>query len=265
MKKLVSLTLIVMLSGIYSAVNAAPVGNIAQPAIMKSLVISGEGENSIGIIAAGEADIGFDRKIKDADGDVEISAYTSKLGVTVANKATLYCLLGAGSAKESATISGSKIEVETETGFLWGIGANIIAYEKEIQGFGDGVLRLGGDIKYRSCNPDIDEFTIDGTTYSLDALGVTNANAEYGEFQVALAASYQMDSFVPYLGVKFATLDGEVKGTYSGTEYKLDYEEDENVGMFAGFDFLINDSIALNFEGRFIDEEAISVGGTIRF
>lgn len=243
-------------------VYAAPVGNIAQPAMLKSLIISGEGENTIGIIAVGEADLVFDRKIKDAEGDVEINIYSSKLGVVINNKAMLYIILGGGTTKESATILGSNVVIETEAGFVWGLGANFIAYEKE---FENGILRLGGDIKYRAINSDIEDITIDGVTYSLGAAGITNANAEHGEFQIALGASYQINKFFPYAGIKFATLNGEVKGTYSGSEYKIDYEEDENFGMFAGFDYVITDFIALNFEGRFIDEEAISVGGTIRF
>ena len=259
------MTLIVMLSGIYSIVNAAPVGNIAQPAIMKSLIISGEDETPIGIIAAGEADIGFDRKIKDAYGDVEFNAYSTKLGLTFSDKATVYCLLGAANASQELTVLGSQVKWETDTAFLWGLGASVIAHEREIDGFGNGTLRVGGDIKYRRAEPDVDKITIDGTVYDIPNSAVTSASVEYGEFQVALGLSYQLGNFIPYAGVKFAALDGDQKATVSGTVYEEDYEEDNSVGMFAGFDYMITDSIALNFEGRFIDEEAISVGGTIRF
>jgi len=266
MKKMYVLGISMIFLTIFSVVvNAAPVGNIAAPAIMKSLLLTGDDEVKLGIIAAGEGDIVFDRKIKDEYGDVELSFYGSKIGVSLFDKAIIYGLVGAGSAQEEIDISGTKVEFETETDFAWGVGASVIAYETKIDGFGNGILRVGGDIKYRSAEPSVDKVTIGSVVYDLPNALITDSSVEYNEFQTALGLSYQLDKFIPYMGVKFCGLDGDVKATLSGTEYKDSFEEEESVGMFVGTDILIGDSISLNVEGRFIDEEAISFGASIRF
>jgi len=263
LRRLFLLISVVVLSSACVA-NAAPVGNIAAPAISKSLFLTTGDGSAVGFISGFDANLIFDRKIENTD-KAELNFYTGKLGMTVKDKALFYVLLGGADGKFTYNVSGSKIELETDTAFSWGVGATVILLEKEVNGFGNGILRFGGDLKYRYSEPDINANNVVVDGVKRDISSVANSSVEYGEFQGAIGVSYQINKFVPYMGVKFTKLTGEEKITVSGTEYKQDYDADDAVGMFVGADILITDSIALHVEGSLIDEEAITIGGTIRF
>jgi len=274
MFKKVILTLgIILLSGACVA-NAAPVGNIAAPAIYKNLFLTNDDEDAIGYVAGFDANMVSDRKIKDSTGDTELNVYAAKLGLIFRDgdicegkcKVLLYGLLGTAEGEaDYGNILGSQVKYETESAFMWGVGATAIVYETQIEGYGDGILRLGGDIKYRYSNPGLDKIVIDGVSYEAGDIAVTDASISYGELQGAIGVSYQVKSFVPYLGVKFSKLDGEEEATVLGTKYEEDFEADKAVGMFVGADILLGDSLSFRVEGSLIDEEAITVGGTVRF
>lgn len=244
--------------------HAAPVGNIAAPAISESLFLTTEDDGAVGFIAGFDVNMISDRKIKDID-DADLNFYTSKLGITINDRVLVYTLLGGANGEAEETILGVKVKYETETAFTWGVGATVILLETEVDGFGDGILRFGGDIKYRHTELDLDKIIIAGTSYTPSDVAITDASFEYGEFQGAIGVSYQVKSFVPYMGVKFTSLDGETKATLLGTEYKSDFDAEESVGMFVGADILLTDSIAFHVEGSLLDEEAVTVGGTIQF
>lgn len=238
---------------------AAPVGNIADPAVLSKGLITEEGE--VGFIAGTEIDITFDRKFKNQAADTEFNFYGAKIGATIGDKALVYALLGAGDASQEFSILGTTVKWETETDFIWGVGATAIVYEQEMEG---NTLRIGIDGRYRRADLEIDKVVIGGTSYSLSDLD-TAVDYELNEWQVALALSYQISNFIPYVGVKYSDVDGEEKATLSGTVYKADVEADDNFGIFVGSSFVINDMASINVEGRFLDEEALTIGANIRF
>lgn len=259
MKTTFKVILLVAVLGLYPfQAESAPVGNIASPAMGK------DNGRSFRLIGGFESDIIFDRKVKDMDG-VDLNFYMGKLGISFNDRFLAYALLGSGSGNAEYTTSGSKVEYDTDSAFAWGIGAKAIFYETELSGFGNGILRFGGDIKYRYVEPDVSKVTIDGVVYDIPNADITDAVIEYGEFQGAIGLSYQINKFIPYMGVKFSSLSGDSKSTILGTEYKEDYEADNTVGMFLGADLVLADALSFNVEGRFIDEEAVNVGATIRF
>ena len=262
MKRFVGLAICLLFIASTTLVYAAPVGNISTPAVLKKGLIMQDQQQEYGIIVASENDIVFDRNIKDQLGDTELNFYGAKTGVIVNDKALIYALLGAGNMSEKFTILGSSLKYETETGFVWGVGGSLIAYEKKID---NNILRIGIDGRYRRIDLDIEEVTIDGTKYKLSDAGLTGVVYELNEWQVALALSYQVGSFVPYVGVKYSDIDGDAKATESGTEFSADMEANDNVGIFIGTDVVIADSASINIEGRFIDEEALTIGAAIRF
>ena len=80
-----------------------------------------------------------------------------------------------------------------------------------------------------------------------------------------MAVSYEYKQIVPYAGIKYSDVSGEAEAQIIGRKYKLDFDNENNVGIFAGGDITINDSFTANIEGRFIDETALSLAGTLRF
>jgi len=85
------------------------------------------------------------------------------------------------------------------------------------------------------------------------------------EWQIACLLGRKLGNFTPYLGVKYSDL--RVKTRWAGVdEGKWEkYKAKDHWGVILGTDYKLSKSWALNFETRFIDETAISFGGTYRF
>lgn len=252
---------------IFSAVlaYAAPVGNIATAkALKKGLVIKDE-ESQFGIAIGPEIDIIFDRNLKDQVEDPGYQFFGGRAGLIVGNKAIIYGLWGVGDAEYEFEISNNEVEWRTETDLVWGAGGTLIVYENEVSVRGEGMLRLGIDGQYRSSDLDIDKVVFGGVNYNPSDAALSGVKFDHKEWQVALEVSYQADRIIPYGGVKYSDIDGKAAATISGREYSRDFEPEQNIGIFAGVDFLITDTVSVYAEGRFIDETAFSAGGTIRF
>ena len=148
------------------------------------------------------------------------------------------------------TFSG-KIEPEGDYGFTYGFGMKA---KKEFET--DWIL--GCDVCYFRHENDFDgtnSWNINNVPYTESVSG----SATFGEWDVAPYVAKRMGDFVPYLGVKYS----DVK-----TKYNLEWEEgdsdickfssENNVGMFLGTDWELNDTWSLNLEGEFINEKAVS-------
>jgi len=257
MKKFIFFGLLFLLLTIVSNLSlAAPVGNPASPKLLTGKWVDSE---DYSIKAGAEADIVLDGKLKEMD-DVESSFYLGKLSVTLANKVDLYGMLGAAYGEYEETYGSDIVKYETETDIAWGIGSTVLLYES------DNGIMVGMDTKYRSLEADLDKIIVNGTTYDIPSGDVTDASIEYMDWQVALGAAYALDMFVPYGGVKYSDVDAKLKTTVSGTTYESDsVEREDNFGIFVGCDILPLENLSLNVEGRFIDEEAVNFGGTLKF
>ncbi len=88
----------------------------------------------------------------------------------------------------------------------------------------------------------------------------------FQEWHVAPYIAKKLGNFVPYLGVKYSDLRTKFKVTWEDEEVQTwKIEADDNIGVFLGTDYKVNDIWSLNLEGRFIDETAMSFGTTYRF
>lgn len=246
-------------------VYAAPVGNVAKANILKKGLIIKDEASKFGVAIEPEVDIVFDRNLEDQAGDTKYGFYGGKTGLIFGNRAVLYGICGAANAEQKFRISGREIEWETETDLVWGAGATLIIYEKEIDIREKGILTIGIDGRYRRSDLDTDKIIVDGTNYNLPDATISGTKFDSSEWQVALGVSYQMDKLIPYAGVKYSDIRGKAETTISATEYSRDFETEHKTGIFAGCDILITDSVSAYAEGRFIDETALSAGATIRF
>jgi hypothetical protein len=251
-----------------TAVIAAPVGNIARPAMLKSAWIAKAGDDvQIGVTAEGEFDLTFDRNVDGSNDEMELWFTGGKLGLIYMDKFMVDGFLGSAYYEEEDQSQGSTFKVESELDFAWGVGVTLIIYEDTIIQLNDGILRIGASGRYRQTELDIDKVIVDGTEYSLPHGALSNMNLEYEDWQVALGASLEWNElFVPYGGVKYSTFNTTAQATVSGTTYSFsDVEPDSNIGIFIGTDIRVFDSLSFNVEGRFIDETALSAGGMLRF
>ena len=248
---------------------AAPVGNIAAPSDQFTEEgLLGEYSNSdFRLFVAPEVDLTFDRDLENSAGDSELYFYGTKIGVAAYEKVIVYSLLGGGSAEQEFTISGSAVKYYTNHDFIWGGGATILFYEKEMfsASFQDDILRIGADIRYRKLDFDLDSIHVDGTSFDFDNTAVGNGTFEANEWQIALAASYEYNNFFPYLGVKYSDIDGDANAVVTGTRYKNTFEPEKRFGIFVGTDIIVAEKFSINVEGRFLDETALSLGASAKF
>ena len=272
MKHLIGLFVCLVLIVSVTAAFAAPVGNIAIPSkgmLKKGIVVQDLDEGQFSVVMGPEVDFIFDRKLEGRIGDNEFTFGGAKTGVTIANRALVYVLLGAGEAEQEFSVSGRAVKYDCDTGFVWGVGGSVIAWEYEpfVASMDEHVLRIGVDVRYRRIDLDVEEVAIDGTKYKKSETDPTLADAIYeaNEWQIAPVVSYQFNNIVPYFGLKYSNVDGDAKASVSGTEYKQDLEADYVVGIFLGIDITLGDSVSFNVEGRFIDEEALTLSANVRF
>lgn len=245
---------------------AMPVGNIGSPATLKKGLVFKDKESKFGFILGAEVDLNSDRNMKSQAKDTEYFFYGGKAGVTIADKAFVYGLVGGAEADQKYKISGSQVEWDTKTDFAWGVGGTLVIYEKDVQYVDNkGVLRIGVDGKYRSSDLGVDKVKVNNDVYNSTDSALTEKKFNCDEWQVAVGVSYQFNTVSPYAGVKYSDADGKAKATVSGKAYEYDFDPKSNFGIFAGIDVLAFDSLSINAEGRFIDETAFSAGATLRF
>jgi hypothetical protein len=212
-----------------------------------------------GIVVGFDADFSLDRKLKDTSDDTELRFYGAKIGAVINNRAMAYLLVGQASAKTSFRDNGMALETETEEGVYWGIGGSVILAEKEFD-TGDR-LTIGLDGWYRTAD-------LSNNKTKLGGANITPSSDEwtFQEYQLGLGISYKLEFFVPYIGFKYANVDGDhVIRDAGGTEYRLNLNADSNIGAFGGASFSFGDMGLISIEARLGDEVSYGLYGVVRF
>ena len=170
------------------------------------------------------------------------------------------------------TESGDNLNsIDTDTGWLVGIGTKINLYEWESHGLG-----LTFDALYQLRNTGGgDSFT---SPYDFaDSIEITDHKSE--EWQAALILEKLTGNFRPYGGVKYSRVDSEydIRTKLSDsigelppeltvdTTDTLDMESEHNLGVVGGMEYLFTPAMSLAGEVRAGDETALNVAFRYRF
>jgi len=250
--------------GFAASAYAAPVGLTSEAdATIGELWADNNMALSVGFVA----DFVNDRNIDIDSGEFEMEAYTCRLGLSVLDRLNFYVDLGQMQNAEYAyVLLGEKFETKFDDEFLWGIGLNALAYRW------DNGLEIGLAGSYRQADMIIENSTIDGTLYEGTSMA-SKVEGEFTEYQAAVELAWRTEYFVPYVGIKYS--DVEVDANFNlGLQDKnaSGKNADLNVGVFVGLTItpkLANmpksEHLAINLEGRFLDEEAVNVGVSYKF
>lgn len=262
MRKLSYLVAALLVLGISGVIYAAPVGLTSEADATKAEWAYNDITLSAGFVADS-----LERKIDIDSGEFEMSAYVARLGINVIERFNLYVDLGVTQDMEyNVQIRGENIRYEFDDEFLWGIGANVLIYR-----WGSGI-EIGVNAAYRQADMNLEKATF-GTTIKTAAQLDTVQDGEYQDWHIAAEVAWRTDYLIPYLGIRYS--DAEVDGYFiddATTRDARGKNSAQNVGVFVGLtltpklaDFPKSEQIALNLEGRFIDEDAFSVGLSYKF
>ncbi|MFP3872845.1 MAG: hypothetical protein ACLFV1_00205 [Thiohalophilus sp.] len=200
-------------------------------------------------------------ELRASNGEVEGNIGTIKILYSVADRVDLYADFGVASGMAySAELMGSDVTFAMNDETALGAGIALALYQ------GDSGFGINADLKYRKIQGmDYDSVTDGSTTYSRDELTATT-EADYEQWHAALGLSYKLGFMTPYAGVKFVGGDYSASATAGGTTYELGPTgNDSRVGAYAGLTMLPTDRLAIDIQGRVVDEEALSASLTFMF
>lgn len=189
-----------------------------------------------------------------------LNVYT-KLGVTNDGGELDLTIKGpTGDDPKGSVTFKEEAEYELESAFIWALGFKLMFPLRNNWMVGADAQYLthendsSGKMKVRFYDSagdllpaySIDESTDDAGTFTIS------------EWHIAPFVAKDFGKVVPYLGVKYSQLEIEPEDGDS-------IDAEENVGIFVGANFKLNERFYLNLEGRFIDETAASLAAMCAF
>lgn len=257
--------LVIFLMMISPALFAAPVGNPLNPEII------GEGffispASWINFRLGYEGNFEYDGRMEKKPNGGKIDnlkqdVNSGLLTLNLQNRADLYGVLGASRIRSDWRFddlgTASRIELETNYRLYWAAGGKVILFQ-----WGNTALSTGG--RYSTTRPSLSFITQDGTPQDK-----ADAKIRYKDWQVDLGLAHQIDIFIPYIGGKYLQARAKVRNAafaISDEGENIQKMKNRNpVGVFAGCTLSNSKFFMLTVEARFIDEEAISVMGELKF
>ena len=259
---------------------ATPVGNTASVDTLHGQgAFSLKETRNISIDTSFDTDFIFARDLSARDATnakIENSEwYMTKIGCRIFDRFEPYASLGGAHLKAKWTGNGSttSTEMDTSTGFAWGLGLKALIYE-----FMGPKIKIIGDGSYRTTDLNPYKGYLDGQATSIDKL---SSSFVLREWQASILASGEIElgpltslnalngyKLSPYGGIKYSQVNGRIRlTTTDGSVYHPDeIESRRNVGIVTGFDITApGDNLSFNLEGRFIDEDALSAGLSLLF
>lgn len=197
-----------------------------------------------------------DLSIRGDNVEFALDLYTLKLAYSLRTqdeKGDFYILIGS-LRQEVKNLFAEDVNLITEKNLLLGLGITIPFYENQ------SGMKIGFDAKFRFAEPSMERIEIRGER--IEAEG----EVKYSEWQLGVGISQQLKRFIPYAGLKYSDIRSECEVTAAGNLYEWGKtKSEETIGLFAGCDILLLDRVSLNVEGRFRDEEAVSVTLVVGF
>lgn len=246
---------------------AAPVGLTSEADATAAELWTDKNINvSVGFVA----DIVSGRAIDIDKGDFEMKAYVGRIGLGVLDRFNFYLDLGEAADMEyNCELRGENVRYQYDDDFLWGVGGSALIYRWE------NGIEVGASASYRSADMCLSEVQYDTQNGSVirTKSQITARDGELQEWQAAVEVGWRTRLITPYLGVKYSdvevdgdfTIDGETRNA-SGRNASM------NAGVFVGCTITPkipsmpkSEQLALNVEGRFLDEEAVNFGVTYKF
>jgi hypothetical protein len=238
------------------------VGNPYQPgAVEKGMFICDDAV--VGLKVGYQADFVLDRRLKSYGGvssridDFQSQWNQGVITLSLAERVDFYGSLGAMQASFSHRPGPDhyRREYDTSYKFTWGFGARAIVYEWKH-------CSIGVEGSYQWAKPPIKWDALNGTSFT------TSADLHYQEWQVGLGISRQIQFLIPYGVFKYSNVHAKATPLRSDLDLpvtSLKMTNRDHFGLALGCTFTTGKDFDLTVESRFIDEQAVSLAGNLRF
>ncbi len=221
-----------------------------------------------GLKAGYECDFVYDRKLH-MDGhhlghcsrSVPKFESLSNFGVVTFNfndRVEIFADLGSMSSEIShRPYSNTTISYQTSTHFTWGVGGRaILAY------WGD--LQLSANATYIATDSPLYSLKVNGESYS-----TRHAAFDLREWQIGIGISWRFKWIIPYIGADFSDFRARIDHLNSinflipGNHITV--KDSYPCGIFLGVGLSPTRAMNVNFEARFINENAVAVSADFKF
>lgn len=221
-------------------------------------------ENWLAVKAGYQRDWVFDRnmravsKVAGRMDDFDFIADQGVLTINLIDRIELFGAAGAACFHAShCPRPGVRHEYKTQDQFTWGVGLRGTFASWKGASFG-----ING--AYQRAHPTMKWVTVNGAPVSLS----DGAKLSYAEWQVGLGVSYQIDSFIPYIGAKYSNAAARFKHLPEGLLSTGRYFKAKNrrkFGMAVGTTLSNGDRFSSTIEVRLIDEQSITLAAEVKF
>lgn len=213
----------------------------------------------------------FNRKLSVEGGEniskTQIMTNAGLMVVNICNRVDVFWTLGGTSIEcfsngSRFSTDSTNVAIEFEPYFSWSIGgrASLCRWRR---------FYVGIEGQFFRTRPDIHKFIRDGD--DIGANFSSKSKSAYKQWQVGLGVSYVCKWIVPYAAFKAS------KANLNLDDYRFDFQptnityvlhnlvEQSIYGCAVGVTFPIRETAGITLEGRFVDENAFTVIGEIRF
>lgn len=205
-------------------------------------------------------------KVKDRVSSVKdlFDQYKSykQLGIftfNIIDRFEIYGLLGSMKlTMAQRPIDSVRLEYETDSQMVWGIGGRVVLvyWEEVIMGF---------NARYNASCLSIKRIMQNGMPRNSN-----KSSLHYHEWQVGMGFSREINSFIPYIGLAYASMFSCLKNLPSDSAFSFNpYEEDlQNRSPFIfllGVGVTEGIAVDINIEARMVGEVALTVSADLRF
>lgn len=261
MKKIIILILIMLTCRTF----AAPIGNPLNPEIIADgFFISPASWLNFRLGYEGNfvSDSRMDKKVGSGKVDnFKQDINSGTITFNLQNRTDVFGVLGASRLRSDWRFDNlgtmSRIELETNYRLYWAVGGKIILYQ-----WGSTALSIGG--RFSKTKPTLSFITQDGVPQNIGSTKIS-----YRDWQVDMGLAHQIDIFIPYLGVKYLNAKSKIRNSVialaEDSQNFMRMKNEDHFGVYLGCTLSNSKYFLLTVEARFIDEEAISVMGELKF
>lgn len=261
MKKIVILILIIFACKTL----AAPIGNPLNPGIIADGFFISQASwlnFRLGYEGNFVSDSRMDKKVGSGKVDnFKQDVNSGTLTFNLQNRIDVFGVLGAARIRSDYRFDNlgtqSRIELETNYRLYWAAGGKIILYQ-----WGNTALSVGG--RYSKTKPTLSFITQDGAPQDIGSTKIS-----YRDWQIDMGLAHQIDIFIPYLGAKYLNAKSIIRNSAivlaENSQNFMRMKNDDKFGVYVGCTLSNSKYFLLTVEARFVDEEAISVMGELKF